>query len=145
MFDIRHFVVVAALLLIAHPAHSKTLPSKSKIDQASELFMSQIQAGEIESAFSIMSAYIGVNMEQFLERGQKAQLDMKQFQSRVGAPLSAAHLSSKSVGEHFYKVTYLLKYEAAALVWQLNYYQPAQGWKLVDISFNADINKLFEE
>lgn len=133
------------LCLVSFPAQSKTLASKQKVDQASELFMSQIKTGEVESAFSIMSAYLGVNMEQFMERGQKAGLDMKQFQSRVGQPLSFAHLSSKSVGEHFYKVTYLLKYEAAALVWELNYYQPEQGWKLVDISFNADINKLFGE
>ena len=138
-------IIVTLLCLISLPAHSKVLANKQKVDQASEFFMTQIKSGEVESAFSIMSAYLGVSMEQFLERGQKAGLDMKQFQSRVGAPLSFAHLSSKSVGEHFYKVTYLLKYETAALIWELNYYQPEKGWKLVDISFNADINKLFEE
>jgi len=70
--------------------------------------------------------------------------DMKQLESNQGKPLSFAMLKQESVGEHFYKISYLLKYPAAALVWELNYYQPAEGWNLVDISFNTDINALFE-
>lgn len=123
---------------------AKTIPNKEKIDKISEHFMSQLHAGEIESAFNIMSAYLGVDMQQFLDRGKKVQLDMQQFQKKVGNPLSYALLDKKSVGEHFYKVTYLMKYETAALVWEINYYQPDNGWKLVDVSFNANINALFK-
>lgn len=114
------------------------------MDKVSQLFMTQVQNGDIETAFSIMSAYLGVNMEQFLERAKKVDQDMKQFQQSVGKPLSYALLDKQAVGEHFYKITYLLKYESAALIWELNFYQPDQGWKLVDISFNANINELFK-
>ena len=70
--------------------------------------------------------------------------ELKQLKTNLGKPLSYALLEKESVGNHFYQVTYLLKYESAALVWKLNYYQPQQGWKLVDISYNTDINALFK-
>ena len=106
--------------------------------------MSQLMSGEFESAYSLMTAYIGVNITQFEERGKKAAEAMKQMEKTQGKPLSYALLKTQSVGEHFYKATYLLKYSAAALVWEFNYYQPDKGWKLVDISFNTNINALFE-
>ena len=106
--------------------------------------MSQLVLGEFESAYSLMSAYIGVDAKQFEERGKKAALDITQVNKSQGKPISFARLKSQSVDEHFYKITYLLKYPAAALIWELNYYQPEQGWNLVDVSYNTNINGLFE-
>jgi len=106
--------------------------------------MSQLVSGDFESAYSLMSSYIGVDSQKFEERGKKAAQALKQINQSQGKPLSFAQLKSQSVGEHFYKITYLLKYQAAALIWELNYYQPEQGWKLVDVSYNTDINALFE-
>ena len=105
--------------------------------------MGQLVAGEIEAGYSLMSAYLGVDINAFVEKGKKAEADIKQLQQSIGKPLSLALLKEESVGEHFYKLTYLLKYQAAALVWEINYYQPDSGWKLVDVSFNGDINALF--
>jgi len=106
--------------------------------------MSQVLSGEVEAAYSLLSAYAGIDLEQFIERGKKVANDMKQLEKSAGKPLSFDLLETQSVGEHFYKITYLLKYETVALVWSLNYYQPKQGWKLVDVSFNGDINSLFK-
>lgn len=140
----KQFTLCLVILGLSFSVSAKTLANKEKMDQVSELFMSQIQEGDVESAFSIMSAYLGVSMIQFLERGKKVNQDMAVFQNRVGKPLSYALLEKQSVGEHFYKVSYLLKYESAALIWEINFYQPDKGWKLVDVSFNANIDKLFK-
>ena len=106
--------------------------------------MSQLVAGDFDSAYSFMSSYIGVNPQKFEERGKKTAQTLKQINQSQGKPLSFVHLKNQSVDEHFYKISYLLKYQAAALIWELNYYQPERGWKLVDISYNTDINALFE-
>ena len=106
--------------------------------------MSQILSGETSAAFALIAAYLGVDAEPFEERGKKAELSLTQLNSSLGKPLSYSLLEKQSVGDHFYKVIYLLKYETAALVWEINYYQPDKGWKLVDINFNTDINALFK-
>lgn len=106
--------------------------------------MTQVLNGNLEPAYALLSGYVGVDLEQFNERGKKVVADMKLIEQSAGKPLSYALLNKQSVGEHFYKIQYLLKYQAAALIWELNYYQPEQGWNLVDVSFNTDINSLFK-
>jgi len=138
------FTFLTLSLFISASAIAKPLASKTKIDKVNDFFMSQLLSGEFEAAYSLISAYIGINAAQFEERGKKTAVSMAQIQQTQGKPISFDLLKKQSVGEHFYKVTYLLKYESAALVWSLNYYQPSKGWKLVDVSFNTDINALFE-
>jgi len=131
-------------LVLFSQAHAKPIESKEKADKVSQYFMDQVLKGEIEAAYSLLSAYVGIDLEQFIERGKKVANDMKQLEKSSGKPLSFDLLETQSVGEHFYKITYLLKYETVALIWSMNYYQPDQGWKLVDVSFNGDINSLFK-
>ncbi len=131
------------LVSFTSPLQAKPLESKAKIDQASDLFMTQIVKGDVEAAYSMISAYLGVNFEQFNARAEKVVNDMAQLEKSIGKPLSYDILRKQAVKDHFYKISYLLKYESAALIWELNYYQPELGWHLVDVSFNADINALF--
>ena len=140
----RNLIISLLLLSFSTTAPAKSLPSIDKIIQTSDFFMEQLTKGEVESAYSLISAYLGLNLEAFLERGNKTSQDLKQLEKKIGKPLSYAQLKQQNVGEHFVKVTYLLKYETAALIWELNYYQPENGWKLVDITFNGNINTLFE-
>lgn len=139
-------ILLLCLLLALTSTHtwSKTLPNEKKIIQTSKYFMEQLSQGETESAYQLISAYLGVDMEAFLQRGAKVAQDLKQLETRIGKPLGYALLKESRVGDHFYKMRYLLKYETAALIWELNYYQPTEGWKLVDVTFNTDINALFD-
>jgi len=143
----RTLLICSALIcstFISSTVFAKSLTSKKKISQASDYFMSQLVSGDFESAYSLMSSYIGVDSQKFEERGKKMALALKKVNQSQGKPLSFSQLKKQSVGEHFYKISYLLKYQEAALIWELNYYQPEQGWKLIDISYNININALFE-
>jgi len=124
-------------------ATAKTIPSEKKLEQVSDLFMSQVSAGDTESALALISAYVGVDTAQFNERSSKLVLDMKRIEASAGKPLSFAKIDVQKVGEHFYKARYLLKFQQAALVWELNFYQPSEGWQLVDVTFNTNIDALF--
>lgn len=137
-------VLLLAALSFSFICQAKTLEDTAKVDKVSEFFMSQVLSGEVSAAFALISAYLGVDAAAFEERGKKAEISLSQLNNNLGKPLSYALLNQQSVGEHFYKTTYLLKYESAAIVWELNYYQPQNGWKLVDVNFNTDINSLFK-
>ena len=136
--------LVFIFLSVSSLSYAKSLEGTDKVDKVSNFFMSQILSGETSAAFALIAAYLGVDAEPFEERGKKAELSLTQLNSSLGKPLSYSLLEKQSVGDHFYKVIYLLKYETAALVWEINYYQPDKGWKLVDINFNTDINALFK-
>ncbi len=142
-FFFRNILLFMAITF-SFMCHAKTLEDTAKIDKVSDFFMSQVLSGEVSAAFALISAYLGIDAAAFEERGKKAEISVSQLNNNLGKPLSYALLDQQSVGDHFYKITYLLKYESAALVWELNYYQPLDGWKLVDINFNTDINSLFK-
>lgn len=145
--NIRSFIqrfFFCILMIHAAQLQAKVLENTEKVDKVSNYFMSQIVSGEVSSAYSLISAYLGVDPAGFEERSKKADMSLSQLNKNLGKPLSYALLEKQAVGTHFYKIIYLLKYESAALVWELNYYQPQQGWKLVDINFNTDINALFK-
>lgn len=133
-----------SIFLFAASSHAKVLEDKSKVDKVSDFFMSQILTGDTLAAYSLISAYLGVDGAPFEEQGKKAALGLTTLNNNLGKPLSYALLEKQSVGEHFYKVIYLLKYESAAVIWEINYYQPSDGWKLVDINYNTNINSLFK-
>lgn len=143
-FRYSSFILLLTCLSLSHSLQAKVLDNTEKVDKVSDYFMSQIATGEVASAYSLIAAYLGVDAASFEERGKKAEMSLSQLNSTLGKPLSFALLDKQAVGDHFYKTIYLLKYESAALVWELNFYQPQEGWKLVDINFNTDINALFK-
>lgn len=143
-FSSLYKLIALSFIFFCSFSQAKVLEDTGKVDSASDFFMQQIFSGDVAPAFALLSAYLGVDPIAFGERSKKAETSLAQLNKNLGKPLSYALLEKKSVGEHFYKVIFLLKYEAAALVWELNYYQPTQGWKLVDINFHTDINTLFK-
>lgn len=124
---------------------AKSLPSTQKITQETDLFMSNLASGDAETAINLISVYLGIDADQFNQRAQKIISDMKRINASAGKPLAFAKLDEQSIGDHFFQVRYLLKYQQAAIVWEINFYQPESGWRLVDISFNTDIDALFKE
>lgn len=135
--------LVVLSCLFASTANAKTIANDKKLAQVSDLFMSQVSSGDTESALALISAYAGVDASQFNDRSLKLVTDMKRIEASAGKPLSFAKIDVQKVGEHFYKARYLLKFQQAALVWELNFYQPTKGWQLVDVTFNTNIEALF--
>lgn len=139
---IRPLLLTLALLSAA-TCHAKSLADADKVKHLADTFMQQLLKGEAEPGYSTLSAYIGVDFEQFTARGKKLVGDLQQIETRVGKPVSYDLLATQSVKNHLLKLTYLLKYPNAAVVWELNFYQPQNGWQLVDVSYHTNINALF--
>lgn len=143
---LRTLLVLVLTLLLTTTAtltHAKSLPDADKARALADAFMQQVTTGEAETGYSTLSAYVGVDFEQFNARGKKLVSDLQQVESRVGKPLSYDFLATQSVKQHLLKLTYLLKYPSAAVIWEFNFYQPQNGWQLVDVSYHTNINALF--
>jgi len=136
---------LALLLAFTSSAYAKTIPDTDKVLQVSNHFMGQVTAGDTKSALSLISAYLGIDASHFEQRSNTLIDNMKRVETSYGKALSFAKLDEQNVGDHFFKIRYLLKFQQAALIWEMNYYQPQSGWHLVDVSMSTDINKLFEK
>lgn len=140
----RHTLIALVLFsLTSTLAHAKALADTDKARALADAFMQQLTSGEVEAGYSTLSAYVGVDFEQFNARGKKMLSDLQQIETRVGKPLSYDHLATQAVKQHLLKLTYLLKYPSAAVIWEFNFYQPQNGWQLVDVSYHTNINALF--
>ncbi len=146
MIRARYWIIITALcsLLLSTVAHARTLADAAAARKLADQFMAQLVKGEADAGYDMLSAYIGVDFEQFNQRGKKMLGDLQQIGSSVGKPIGFDLLATQSVKTHFMKLTYLLIYGNAALVWELNFYQPEKGWQLVDVSYHANINDLFQ-
>ena len=65
------FFTVIFVAALSTSASAKELSDTKKIAQVSEYFMGQLLSGEIESGYSLMSAYLGVDIKGFVEKGKK--------------------------------------------------------------------------
>ena len=106
LMPIFRSLLILSLLILPTLSQAKTIEDKAKVAKVSDFFMSQVLSGEAIAAFSLISAYLGVDASSFEERGKKAELSLNQLNTTLGKPLSFALLEQQAVGEHFFKITY---------------------------------------
>lgn len=143
----RLFLVatLTTLFFFNNPAlASETQNTKEGLNKAGDQFMSALVKGNTEQAYKDIIPVAGAEKERFTQQGMSVSAYMKKVREQIGEPISFDLIATQSIKEHFFKQKYLLKFDNAAIVWEINYYQPTQGWKLVDITYNTDIEALFK-
>jgi len=105
--------------------------------------MSTLLKGNTEQAYKDIIPTAGEEKERFTQQGMSVSTYMTKVREQIGEPVSFDLITTQSIKDHFFKQKYLLKFDNAAIVWEINYYQPREGWKLVDITYNTDIEALF--
>lgn len=106
--------------------------------------MSLLLKGNTERAYKELISEVGGDSERLSQQAAEVATFMTKVRDQLGEPISYDLITTGSIKEHFYKQKYLLKFDNAAIVWEINYYQPRKGWKLVDIAYNTDIDALFK-
>jgi len=117
--------------------------TKEDLKKTGDQFMSALLKGNTEQAYKEIIPSAGDEKERFTQQGMSVSAYMTKVREQIGEPISFDLIATQSIKEHFFKQKYLLKFDNAAIVWEINYYQPKQGWKLVDITYNTDIEALF--
>ena len=139
------FSVILTSLFFFNNLASASEPHHSKEDlkKAGDQFMSALLKGKTEQAYKNIISTTGEEKERFTQQGTSVSAYMTKVREQIGEPVSFDLIATQSIKDHFFKQKYLLKFDNAAIVWEINYYQPKQGWKLVDITYNTDIEALF--
>jgi hypothetical protein len=139
------FVVILTTLFFFNnlALASENQSTKEDIKKTGDQFMSALLKGNTEQAYKEIIPAAGDEKERFTQQGMSVSAYMTKVREQIGEPISFDLIATQSIKEHFFKQKYLLKFDNAAIVWEINYYQPKQGWKLVDITYNTDIEALF--
>jgi len=106
--------------------------------------MSLLLKGKTEQAYKELLTEVGGDTARLTQQATEMATFMVKVREQLGEPISYDLITTDSIKEHFFKQKYLLKFDNAAIVWEVNYYQPREGWKLVDVAYNTDIDALFE-
>ena len=140
------FVVILTTLFFFNnlASASENASTNESLKKTGDQFMSALLKGNTKQAYKDIVPYAGEEKERFTQQGMSVAAYMTKVREQIGEPISFDLIATQSIKEHFFKQTYLLKFDNAAIVWEINYYQPKQDWKLVDITYNTDIDALFK-
>ncbi|MFD2229414.1 hypothetical protein [Alkalimarinus sediminis] len=118
--------------------------TKEQLSKAGSDFMSLLLKGRTEQAYQTLLAEVGGDSDRLNQQATDVAAFMLKVREQLGDPISYDLITTDSIKNHFFKQKYLLKFDNAAIVWEINYYQPRDGWKLVDVAYNTDIDALFK-
>jgi len=131
-------------IALANNTAESTKNTKELLSKAGDSFMSLLLKGKTEQAYKELLTEVGGDTARLTQQATEMATFMVKVREQLGEPISYDLITTDSIKEHFFKQKYLLKFDNAAIVWEVNYYQPREGWKLVDVAYNTDIDALFE-
>ncbi len=132
-------------IALANNTAESTTDTKGTLSKAGDHFMSLLLKGNTELAYKDLISTVGGDVERLNQQASDVSSFMVKVREQLGEPISYDLITTDSIKEHFFKQKYLLKFENAAIVWEVNYYQPKNDWKLVDVTYNTDIDALFDD
>ncbi len=135
--------LLLALPAVTLSANDAPLASPDALHTHAAAFMEQVRANEIEAAYQRLRPYLGVATAPYDQSAREAVDYFKLVTERVGQPLASSHVKTETIGQDFYRETWLQKFEAAAIAWTFTFYRPQDHWKLVGVSHTTDIESLY--
>ncbi|MDC0663699.1 hypothetical protein [Marinobacter sp. SS21] len=144
----RLFLTLSLTLILALPAcalaaNDAPLESQDALHTQTSAFMARVRANNIETAYQLLRPYLGVATAPYDQSARDAVDYFKRVTERVGQPLASSHVRTETIGNDFYRETWLQKFNTAAIAWSFTFYRPQDSWKLVGISHTTDIESLY--
>lgn len=136
--------VTAMTLCQAVQAGPDTLASPTAIDTSTRDFMTQVAAGQVSAAYQSLRPYLGVPAEPYDASASEARTYFGQVTERVGDTLAISAARREAIAEDFYRITWLQKFDTAAIAWTFTFYQPEEGYRLVGVSYSTELSELYQ-
>lgn len=140
----RYRYLLGLLLLTPLLAQADSLESRKMADKAVSTFIQQADQGNVDQAYLGLRPYLGVEVDAYDKAAKKAVTYFKEVFDKVGKPVGDAVVKREQIGDSFYRISLLQKYQSAAFEWQFTFYQPKKGWQVVGVSYSTDIDDLYQ-
>ena len=136
---------MAVFALVALSATTATglppsLRSQVDLEQASELFLSNVVAGDVGAAYRAIAPYRSGGAQVPLS---DAESQRQSVRKRLGLSLGFDRLALEPAGARLVRITYLERFDAGALVWRFLFYRADASWQLMSLERSEDLGDLF--
>lgn len=142
---IKKIIAALTTTIVFSTSHlfADTLNDYDKVSKQSAQFIGLIESGKAADAYDLLSRYVTASNAEFESIKSKALSNIEMINVELGKPLGSALLKREVVSTHFERYSYLVKYKKAAIVWQITWYQPQDGWQVIAVNFSANIDPFY--
>ena len=137
--------VFALALLASTAATAQQAPFGTPADvrKFSDAVMTLVGNGKYEDAWKRMRLATIIPSAEFDAFAAQFASQAPAVTPRYGKVVGHEYIRDQQVGTSLLRFQYIVKYERAAMRWNLIYYRSANGWVLTDFKFDGNVNALF--
>lgn len=134
---------LALSLVVCPPLSAAKLENRNELLALSTEFIAQVSSERTEKAYRAIQRYAIASDAEFGNIMEQALSQSKLIETELGKSTGHSLIRKESVGNDFERHTWLVKYAKAALVWQIIFYQADEGWQVMAVNFNSDVEPLY--
>ena len=141
------FLFSAAALFFAANAFSfQSFQSKEQTRELSKQFMTAIVALDVQGAFKLLQPYfLTTNQEEFAKLQIQTISQLDAYADKFGFPIGFELVKEEKISELLVRYTYLEKYEANVLRWTFVFYKPKGEWLFQSLSWDENLQPIFDK
>jgi hypothetical protein len=121
------------------------LQTEDQVQEISDQFMAEVEFGNYEEGFLLLKDHWPLSEADFEALVAQTNEQMAMVGATFGAETGSEQVRSEAVGESLLRLTYLQKFENHAIRWQLTFYRPDGYWLVNQVSWDDDLEALFQD
>ncbi len=132
------------LLFIACGANAETLQSASQTKAVADEIMKHFVKEEFAAGIEIAKKYWPTSPDELDALAKQIGEQWAVVRQNYGTPMDYEFIRVDRLGSSFVRLYFLHKFEVSAIHWKFTFYKPQDGWLITDLSFQGDLEGLFE-
>ena len=121
------------------------LKSVEDINAFMEEVFTCIENGDFQKAFSLVKTNTVIESTQIDMLYAQTESQLNMLNKKYGRDNGFEQVGEMKLGNSLLKKVYIQKYNYIPLRWIFIFYNPGNGWKLIQFSFDEDYKELFKE
>jgi hypothetical protein len=125
-------------------ASADTLQSAAQTKAVTDEIMQHFVKEEFVKGIEIAKKYWLTSPQELDALAQRIGENWPVVRDNYGTPVDYEFVRVDRLGSSFVRLYFLQKFEANAIQWKFTFYKPKDGWAITDLSYQGDIEMLFE-
>jgi len=121
------------------------LQTEDKVQEIAKQFMAEVESGNYSEGFALLKGHWPIAESDYKTLVAKTNEQMPEVEASFGAAMGIERVRSETVGESLLRLTYLQKFAKHAIRWQLTFYRPNSHWLVDHVSWDDNLEALFQD
>jgi hypothetical protein len=136
--------ILFIVLFLAQSVSAASFKDVSETKSFSNTLMQYFLREEFVEGLNMAKRYWPLPTDEIDNLATRINTQWITMQKRYGETVSMEFIKEERIGKSFVRHFYLHKFKNHAIYWRFTYYKPHDEWKLNGITFEDDLDPLFE-